>query len=117
MKYRCKTDIMTALLQSATGGINKTKLMYMAYLSYTQLKEYLLILEEGGLLAYDQPTMTYRTTAKGAQFLAMNEKLNELSGFAVVDGILVSDRKKDDLEGQSAQPQELIKPRPNKIRN
>ena len=116
IRFRSRADIMTALLQSATGGVNKTKLVYMAYLSYTQLKEYLLILEDGGLLAYDQPTMTYRTTTKGTQFLSMNEKLNKLSGFAVVDGILVSDRKEDNIGGQrTQQPQELIKTRANKI--
>jgi predicted transcriptional regulator len=94
MKYRSKTDIMAMLLESAKIGVTKTKLMYKAFLSFNQLKEYLLVLEENGLLTYDQSSMTYKTTAKGNEFLAMNEKLNELSGLAIVDGIQEGGRKR-----------------------
>jgi predicted transcriptional regulator len=61
--------------------------MYKAFLSYQQLKEYLLVLEENGLLAHDETGMTFRTTPRGHQFIDIHEKLNELSGLAVVDGI------------------------------
>src|SRR2546422_835291 len=44
MKYRSRTDIVTQILDAANGnGANKTRIMYKAYLSYAQLKEYLSI--------------------------------------------------------------------------
>ena len=85
---------MTSLLRSASGGIAKTKLMYEAFLSFNQLKDYLLVLEEKGLLTHDQPGMIYRTTIKGREYLAPNEKLNELSGIAIVDGSLERGKKR-----------------------
>jgi predicted transcriptional regulator len=47
MKYRSRTDIVAQILEAASGeGANKTKIMYKAYLSHDQLKEYLSILME-----------------------------------------------------------------------
>jgi predicted transcriptional regulator len=34
------------ILESANGGATKTKIMYKAFLSYVQLKEYLAVLEK-----------------------------------------------------------------------
>jgi predicted transcriptional regulator len=55
MKYRSRTDIIGQILDAANGGGGaiKTKIMYQAYLSYAQLKEYLTVLTERGLLNYD----------------------------------------------------------------
>jgi predicted transcriptional regulator len=45
MKYRSRSDIVGLLLDAANGGgATKTKLMYKAYLSFNQLKEYLTLL-------------------------------------------------------------------------
>ena len=41
MKYRSRTDIVSQILEAANGGATKTKIMYEAYLSYAQPKEYL----------------------------------------------------------------------------
>ena len=43
MKYRTNTEIVVIMLDAANGGTTKTKIMYKAYLSYNQLKEYLSI--------------------------------------------------------------------------
>jgi len=43
--------------------------MYNAFVSYDQLKEYLTILTENGLLEYDRQLQTYRTTEKGLVFV------------------------------------------------
>jgi predicted transcriptional regulator len=44
MKYRSRSDIVGLLLDAANGGgATKTKLMYKAYLSFNQLKEYLTL--------------------------------------------------------------------------
>jgi predicted transcriptional regulator len=78
MKYRSRTEIVAIILDSANGGATKTKIMYKAYLSYAQLKEYLSVLIENNLLEYNEGTQTYRTTEKGLNFLKMNNEIGEL---------------------------------------
>jgi predicted transcriptional regulator len=46
MKYRNRTEIVGNILDAANGGATKTKIMYKAFLSYNQLKEYFSILIE-----------------------------------------------------------------------
>ena len=47
MKYISRSDIVGLLLDAANGGsATKTKLMYKAYLSFNQLREYLTVLVE-----------------------------------------------------------------------
>ncbi len=75
MKYRSRTEIASRILESATGGATKTKIMYKAYLSYAQLKEYLSVLEENGLLTQDKGQQLYRTTEKGKRFLDITNSL------------------------------------------
>ena len=54
MKYRSRTDIITAVLRAASGGATKTKILYGAYLSYAQIKEYLDFLLAKDLLRCDE---------------------------------------------------------------
>lgn len=56
MKYRSRTDIVSQVLEAANGGATKTKIMYKAYLSYEQLKEYLMVLVQNDLLEYIEGT-------------------------------------------------------------
>jgi predicted transcriptional regulator len=80
MKYRSRTDIIALVLRSAlNGGQTKTRLMYNAYLSYNQLKEYLAFLQERGLLTYEEGTQLYRTTEKSLEFLEACEKMESLT--------------------------------------
>jgi predicted transcriptional regulator len=54
MKYRSRSDIVGLLLDAANGGgATKAKLMYKAYLSFNQLREYLTLLVENGLIEYE----------------------------------------------------------------
>jgi predicted transcriptional regulator len=71
MKQRSSIDIMGEILYVANkrSGIGKTKIMYKAYLSYSQLKEYLPILIERGLLSFDADSQSFKTTKKGLKFL------------------------------------------------
>ena len=75
MKYRSRTEIASRILESATSGTTKTKIMYKAFLSYAQLKEYLTVLEENGLLSYDKGEQIYKTTQKGLHFLNITNSL------------------------------------------
>jgi predicted transcriptional regulator len=54
LKYRSRSEITALLLEAANGGgATKTKMMYKAFLSFNQLKEYLAMLVENGLIDYE----------------------------------------------------------------
>jgi predicted transcriptional regulator len=78
MRYRSRTEIVANILDAANGGATKTKLMYKAYISYNQLKEYLTILIENNLIEYIDGTQTFKTTEKGLMYLKMYNAIGEL---------------------------------------
>jgi predicted transcriptional regulator len=78
MKYRSRTEIVSNILDAANGGASKSKIMYKAFLSYTQLKEYLSLLIENNLLESKEGTKVYKTTEKGLKFLRMYNEIGEL---------------------------------------
>ncbi len=75
--YRSRTELFGQILQAANGGITKNKMMYSLFMSHEQLKEYLLILIENGLLVYLQASHTYKTTEKGLKFLQILEQIQQ----------------------------------------
>jgi predicted transcriptional regulator len=80
VKYRSRRDIIELLLNAAyRGGATKTKLMYSAFISFNQLKEYLTLLAENGLIQYEDGRNTLRTTEKGIHFLKLQNKIDELA--------------------------------------
>ena len=78
MKYRSRTEIVAMILDAANGGATKTKIMYKAFLSYAQLREYLSVLIENNLIEYIEGLQTYKTTEKGLNFLKMHNQIGEL---------------------------------------
>jgi predicted transcriptional regulator len=80
MKNRSRTEIVSMILEAANVGVGatRTKIMYNAFLSYSQLKEYLSLLIENYLLEYHNETKMFRTTEKGLKFLKMNNEIGEL---------------------------------------
>jgi predicted transcriptional regulator len=78
MKYRSRTEIVSMILEAANGGATKTKIMYKAFLSYAQLREYLSVLIENNLLEYLEGAQTYKTTEKGFNLLKMHNEIGEL---------------------------------------
>lgn len=78
MKYRSRTEIISMILDSVTVGTTKTKIMYKAYLSYTQLKEYLSLLEESGMVEYQNGTQIYKITEKGRKFLKLSIEIDDM---------------------------------------
>ena len=88
MKYRSRIEIISTILRSASndGGAAKTRLMYSAYISHGQIKEYLRLLLEKGLLVYEDATQTYRTTEKGQRFLRVADETERLIGVDMVEG-------------------------------
>ena len=78
VKYRSRTEIVAMILEAANGGATKTKIMYKAFLSYAQLREYLSVLIENNLLEYLDGTQTYKTTEKGLNLLKAHNEMAEL---------------------------------------
>ena len=78
MKYRSRTEIVCNILDATNGGATKTKIMYAAFLSYAQLKEYLSVLIENNLIEYSDGTQTFKTTEKGLNYLKMYREIGEL---------------------------------------
>jgi predicted transcriptional regulator len=86
MLGRHRTEIIAQILEvvndgsSSSGeGVTRTKIMYKAFLSYAQLKEYLAILTHNGLLSFDVGTQTFKTTEKGLRFLKAYGQLDQLT--------------------------------------
>ena len=69
---------MSNIQRQVNGGVTKTKIMYKAFLSYNQLREYLSFLIENNLLEYLDGTQTYKTTEKGLNLLKIHNEMGEL---------------------------------------
>ena len=79
MGNRSRTEIVAMILEAAAnGGETKTKIMYFAFLSYNQVKEYLSILIENNLVEYLDGGYKFKTTEKGLFFLKMYNEIGEL---------------------------------------
>ena len=78
MKYRSRTEIVSMILEAANGGATKTRIMYKAFLSYAQLKEYLSVLIQNNLMEYLEGSQSYKTTEKGLNLLKMHNEIGEL---------------------------------------
>jgi predicted transcriptional regulator len=87
---RSRTEIVSHILEAVApnsdnqydrisneDGVTSTKIMYKAFLSYVQLKEYLSLLTENDLLQYDKTTQRYRITKKGHRFLMAYKQMNQ----------------------------------------
>ncbi len=76
---------MAIILESANGGITKTKLLTRANLTSGQLKQYLDILMEKKLLIEladeDKRHIAYRTTEKGMRYLSIYSSLKNIAVF------------------------------------
>jgi predicted transcriptional regulator len=78
MGNRSRTEIVSNILDAANGGTTKTKIMYIAFLSYNQLNEYLSLLIENNLIEYLDGTKIFKTTEKGLFFLKIHNEIGEL---------------------------------------
>ncbi len=78
MKYRSSTEIIDTILRSLDSGATRTRIMYKAYLSYSQLKEYLALLQDRQLLKYEEGSQVYTITEKGLRFMNAYDDIREL---------------------------------------
>ena len=80
MKHRSKEEI-TALILEAIVNTNRptqTTIMYKAYLTHVQLKEFLSSLIEKDLIEYHKLEQIYTIRKKGMHFLEVYNQLNQL---------------------------------------
>jgi predicted transcriptional regulator len=88
MKYRSRIQIVAEILESITsiatttaaddnGKVTSTKIMYKAFLSYAQLKEYLDLLLRNDLIRYQESKGTFIITDKGMHLLELYNQLNK----------------------------------------
>ena len=77
---RDKTELIASILKALNGrNVNATQIMYSAFLSYAQIKQYLSILIHAGLIKYQQENRrTYRITDKGMRFLYLYDEISKL---------------------------------------
>ena len=99
--YRERHEIIAGMLRtisnSGTEGVSKTPIMYKSFLSYAQLKGYLLFLVEKGLVEEYHPLqkeeetkkekrssgddrLSYKITEKGLHILKICDEINALIG-------------------------------------
>ena len=78
MKNRSRLEIVAAILETARRGAAKTRVMYTAFISFSQAQEYLSLLTDKGLIEYDREQKKYMTTAAGLEFLKICSKMNEM---------------------------------------
>ena len=82
---RSPTEITIQILEVVNGydynnneGLTQTMLMSKLFLSYEQMKEYLMLLIEDDLLSYDSTMSTFKTTEKGLTFLQAYNQIDKI---------------------------------------
>ncbi|MGA2874727.1 MAG: winged helix-turn-helix domain-containing protein [Nitrososphaerales archaeon] len=79
MKYRSRGEIVSNILRVvASRKATKTRLMYGAYLSYTQIEEYMEYVLQQGLISQISDTNLYQLTEKGMQYLNLSDEMSQL---------------------------------------
>jgi len=79
VRYRSRADIIAAILRVVTErAATKTRIMYRAFLSSSQLKQYIPILLDNGLLATNEERSIYNITENGMRLLQLYYQLIEM---------------------------------------
>jgi len=80
---RSNIEIIAEMLKVGENGAGKTKIMYNANLSYTQIQKYLGFLLSHGFINKMQignPAVTYRVTDSGLKLLQSIDSVIEMLG-------------------------------------
>jgi predicted transcriptional regulator len=79
LKYRSRGEIVSNILRVvARNKATKTRLMYGAYLSYTQIEEYMDFILQQGLIRPVEETNLYQLTEKGMKYLNLSDEISQL---------------------------------------
>jgi predicted transcriptional regulator len=75
-KYRSKQELVHDILNACPD--RKGHIMCKAYLSFTELKEYLQELQQLELIDYNEETRVFNLTDKGARYVDVFDRMNIL---------------------------------------
>lgn len=108
MKHRSKEEISALILEAIvhTNRATQTIIMYKAYLTHAQLKEFLSSLLEKGLIEYQKEDGLYTITEKGIYFLQVYNQLNQLQ----INNVLNTT-----TESQIVEPTQHTNGQPNRV--
>lgn len=70
MKNRCRYEIIASILNAIRDENSKTKIMFIAHISYVQLVQYLDFLHDNKLIKKNKSGTGYLITGKGMDYLA-----------------------------------------------
>jgi predicted transcriptional regulator len=77
--YRDRIDIIESILDIANGNeVRQGEILHKANITYTKFKECLSIMLQYGLIQYVLRQESYKTTAKGLDFLHVYNKMKSL---------------------------------------
>jgi len=82
-RRRSNIEIIAEMLKIGENGAGKTKIMYNANLSYTQIQKYLGFLMSQGFIdkmEIGNPSVTYQVTGNGLKLLEGINSLMEMLG-------------------------------------
>ena len=79
MTNQNRIEMLAFILEVTGNGNTKTKIMYKACLSHTQLKEFFQILEQHGLMEKQKDSRFYKVTEKGKSFLHNYRRMNVMN--------------------------------------
>lgn len=80
---RSNIEIIAEMLKVGENGAGKTRIMYNANLSYTQIQKYLGFLMSQGFIdkvAVGNPSVTYQVTENGLKLLESINSVMEMLG-------------------------------------
>jgi predicted transcriptional regulator len=77
LKYRSRFDIVGVMLQAAVRGATKTRLMYEAFLSHSQVEEYISFLLGKNLISLTADKKHYQPTERGLRFLSLYAEIKD----------------------------------------
>jgi predicted transcriptional regulator len=77
--YRNRIDIIESILDIANGNeVRQVEILNKANITHVIFKEYMFIMLQYGLIEYVRRQETYKTTAKGLDFLSICNKMKAL---------------------------------------
>ena len=80
-RRRSNIEIIADMLKVGENGAGKTKIMYSANMSYSQIQKYLGFLVSQGFIdkvEVDSPVVTYQVTESGLKLLQLINSLKEM---------------------------------------
>jgi predicted transcriptional regulator len=102
MRNRDRMEIISRILEAVNGGggATRTRIMYHAFVSHAQMKEYLSYLADNGMLYYDLESQKFKITEKGLEFVRIYTEIDEMIKIPPAPSPLPLDRQRRQLQQQ-----------------